>query len=133
VAAAGIEKPAALVATKLDEASNGDLERLATVFPDLETVGVSVLDDASLDVLRDLVWRLTGLLRVFLRHGKEIEDEPVALHPGATVVDVADTIHHELAAACQGAHVWGPSARFDGQRVGRDHPVEDGDVVEIVS
>ena len=28
-----------------------------------------------------------------------------------------------------GARVWGPSARFDGQRVGRDHAVHDGDVV----
>jgi TGS domain len=28
---------------------------------------------------------------------------------------------------------WGPSARFDGQRVGRDHAVHDGDVIEILS
>jgi ribosome-interacting GTPase 1 len=28
--------------------------------------------------------------------------------------------------------VWGASARFDGQRVGRDHVVEEGDVVEIL-
>jgi small GTP-binding protein len=132
VAAAGIEKQAALVATKLDEAAPGDLERLAEAFRDLETIGVSVLDEESLDALRDLVWRLTGLLRVFLRRGKDVEDEPVALHPGATVVDVADTIHHELAAACTGAHLWGPSARFDGQRVGRDHEVADGDTVEIL-
>lgn len=31
-----------------------------------------------------------------------------------------------------GARVWGPSSRFDGQRVGRDHEVCDGDVVEIL-
>jgi small GTP-binding protein len=133
VAAAGIEKPAALAVTKLDDAREGDLSRLAAAFPELETIGVSVLDDASLDALRDLVWRLTGLIRVFLRHGREADDEPVALAPGATVVDVADTIHHELAAACAGAHVWGPSARFEGQRVGRDHRVADGDVVEILT
>jgi len=28
--------------------------------------------------------------------------------------------------------LWGPSARFGGQRVGRDHAVLDGDVVEIL-
>jgi ribosome-interacting GTPase 1 len=32
-----------------------------------------------------------------------------------------------------GARLWGPSARFDGQRVGRDHVVADGDVVEILT
>ena len=132
LAAAGIEKPALLAATKLDEAATGDLERLAAAFPDLPLVGVSVLDEASLDAFRAAMWGLTGLIRVFLRHGGEVEDEPVALHPGATIVDVADTIHHELAAACRGAHVWGPSARFDGQRVGRDHELADGDAVEVL-
>jgi small GTP-binding protein len=132
VAAAGIEKPAVLAATKLDDAQAGDLERLAGRFPAFDVVGVSVLDDASLDAFRRAVWALTGLIRVFLRHAGEIEDEPVALRPGATVVEVADTIHHELAAACRGAHVWGPSSRFPGQRVGRDHEVEDGDTIEII-
>jgi uncharacterized protein len=47
-------------------------------------------------------------------------------------VDVANTIHHDLAARCTGARVWGPSARFPGQRVGRDHPLGDGDTVEIL-
>jgi hypothetical protein len=49
------------------------------------------------------------------------------------VTDVADAVHHDLAAAFSGARVWGPSARFEGQRVGRDHVVLDGDVVEILS
>jgi small GTP-binding protein len=132
VAAAGIERPAFLAATKLDDAAPDAVGRLATRFPDLDVVGVTVLDDASLDAFRDAVWRLTGLIRVFLRHGDETEDEPVALHPGATIVDVADTIHHDLAASCRGAHVWGPSARFPGQRVGREHEVAGGDTVEIL-
>ena len=72
---------------------------------------------------RDLVWRLTGLIRVRLRANGSTDDEPLALHPPATVVDVADAVHHELADACIGARVWGPSARFDGQRVGREHEV----------
>ena len=49
-----------------------------------------------------------------------------------TVLDVADSIHHELAARCVGARVWGPSARFEGQRVGREHELADGDAVEIL-
>jgi ribosome-interacting GTPase 1 len=48
------------------------------------------------------------------------------------VADVADAVHHDLRATFSGARIWGPSARFDGQRVGRDHAVEDGDAVEIL-
>jgi len=78
------------------------------------------------------VWRLTGLVRVFLGRGDVPDGEPLALHPGATVEDVADAIHHELAAGFHGARIWGPSARFPGQRVGRAHAIADGDVVEIL-
>jgi uncharacterized protein len=125
---AGIELPAALAATKADEAPPGAIDRLRTTFPDLEIVSVSVLDDASLDRLRDLLWRLTGLVRVYLRG----DEDPVALPPPVTVHEVAESIHHELGARCEGARVWGPSARFPGQRVGRTHELADGDSVDIL-
>ena len=127
--AAGVDKPSLLAATKADEAGP---EALARAFPELDVVGVSVIDDDSLDAFRDAVWRLTGLTRVFLRSEREVDPEPVALQPPVTVLDVADSIHHELAARCVGARVWGPSARFEGQRVGRDHELADGDAVEIL-
>jgi uncharacterized protein len=127
--AAGVDKPSLLVATKADEA---DPEALAAAFPESDVLGVSVLDDDSLEAFRQAVWRLTGLVRVFLCSGGELEDEPVALHPPVTVLDVADSIHHELAARCVGARVWGPSARFEGQRLGREHELTDGDAVEIL-
>jgi hypothetical protein len=122
---AGIELPAALAATKADET---DGTALRAAFPALDVVEVSVLDDDSLERLRDVLWRLTGLMRVFLRD----DEEPIALHPPASVADVADAIHHELAARCTGARVWGPSAKFDGQHVGRAHVLADGDAVEIL-
>ena len=87
---------------------------------------VSVLDDESLDRLRDAIWALTGLIRVFVRRPGENAAEPQPLHPPASVVDVARTIHYDLAESCTGARIWGPSARFDAQRVGREHVVADG-------
>jgi small GTP-binding protein len=121
VAAAGIEQPALLAATKCDEAPPPE-------HPELRVLPVSVLDDASLDRLREELWAMTGLLRVHLRDG----GDPVALRPPATVLDVADTIHHELRERCTGARVWGPSARFPGQQVGREYELSDGDSVEIL-
>ncbi len=127
VRTAGIDHRAALAATKADDSEPSTIERLRSTFPELELVTVSVLDDASLERLRDLLWRLTGLVRVYLRG----DEDPVALHPPVTVHDVADSIHHELANRCEGALVWGPSARFPGQRVGPAHVLGDGDSVEI--
>jgi small GTP-binding protein len=131
VEAAGIVKPAILALTKLDEGGEAAADRIASAV-DLQVVAVSVLDDESLERLAGRIWDLTGLIRVRLRHGGVIEDEPVALPAGATIAEVADTIHHELGAESSGARVWGPSARFEGQRVGRRHVVADGDVVEIL-
>ncbi len=138
LAAAGIEKPSLLALTKADELGDAELAQAvdsARGDSPQEVSGVlavSVLDDDSLDRLRGAIWRLTGLIRVFPRRDGVVDDEPFALDAGATVADVADRVHHELGRACAGARLWGPSARFDGQRVGRDHLVADGDVVEIV-
>jgi len=133
LAAAGIDKPTIVAATKLDEAGDAAITTLRSSLSGLELVPVSVLDDESLDTLRQAIFRLTGLVRVWLRRAGEVDGEPLALQAGATIVDVADAIHHELGAACVGAHVWGPSARFAGQRVGRDHGVLDGDAVEVLT
>jgi small GTP-binding protein len=129
---AGIVLPALVAVTKADEVDKRAVRRLAAAFGGLEVVAVSVLDDASLDRFREAVWRLTGLVRVFLRRANVVDDDPLALRPGSTVEDVAHEIHHELAATFTAARIWGPSARFDGQRVGRTHRVLDGDIVEIV-
>jgi small GTP-binding protein len=126
-----ITQRAMVAVTKMDEADDGAVERIAAAVG-LPALGVSVLDDESLDRLRDELWRLTGLIRVFLRRPGDSEAEAVALTPGATVVDAAATIHRDLAVACVGARVWGPSAKFDGQRVGAAHVLEDDDVVEIL-
>jgi small GTP-binding protein len=132
VALAGIEKPAFLAATRSDEAPATAIDRLRFAFPELTVLPVSVIDEASLDAFREAVWQLTGLIRVSLRSNGSTDEEPLAIEPGSTVADVADWVHHELGASLSGARVWGPSARFEGQRVGREHLVQDGDIVEIL-
>jgi small GTP-binding protein len=132
VTLAGIDKPAFVAATRFDEAPACALDRLRAAFPDLEVLPVSVIDEASLDAFRSAAWKLTGLIRVRLRTNGQTDEEPLALDPESTVEDVAAWVHQDLAASFTGARVWGPSARFDGQRVGREHAVMDGDTVEIL-
>jgi small GTP-binding protein len=133
VALAGIERPAFIAATKADEADSSRISDLDRVADGLDVVPVSILDEDSLAALRGRMWTLTGLIRVRLRQGDDVTPDPVALRPPVTVVDVADTIHHDIGERCTGARIWGPSARFPGQHVGRDHVLRDGDEVEIES
>src|SRR5438105_3271532 len=64
--AAGIEKRTLVAVTKLDEAEPSTVGELARE-TGLPAIGVSVLDDESLDGFRAAVWELTGLIRIFLR------------------------------------------------------------------
>ena len=130
VALAGIERPALIAATKADDAPDMR-QRLEAVSGGLEVVAVSVLDDDSLAVLRERIWGLTGLIRVHLRQGDQLMANPVALRPPVTVADAAHTIHHDLGDGCTGGRIWGPSARFPGQQVGRNHVLHDGDQLVI--
>ncbi len=139
VAAAGIDKPAILALTKADELRDADQGRaVGNACGDSpqaleEVVAVSVLDDASLDRLREAIWHLTGLIRVFPRRDGLVDAEPFAMPHGATVADLAERVHHDVGRTCTGGRVWGPSARFEGQRVGRAHVLEDGDEVEVLA
>ena len=76
---------------------------------------------------------IPGLIRVNLRHDRVTDAEPLALHPGATVASAAAELHNEIGTVCHGARLRGPSTRFDGQLVGREHRLQDGDTVEIVT
>ena len=73
-----------------------------------------------------------GIVRVYTRApGRPTaRDRPFILRRGQTVEDVARLVHKELARSLKYARVWGRSG-FDGQHVGRDHRLADGDVVEL--
>ena len=115
-----------------DELSDADLRDSQPTEAFEAVVAVSVLDDESLDRLRAAIWGLMDLIRVRPRRDGRVDEEPFALPVGATVAELAERIHHDVGRACTGGRVWGPSARFDGQRVGRGHVLADGDVVEVL-
>jgi ribosome-interacting GTPase 1 len=71
-----------LAATKMDEANEGDLAALQAAVPELPVVGVSILDDESLGALKEAVWKLAGLIRVYSRHNKHVDKEPLAMERG---------------------------------------------------
>jgi len=75
---------------------------------------------------------MLGVVRVYTKvpgHAAEATT-PYTLHQHETVLDVARMVHRGRAAELKFARLWG-SSEFDGQQVGADHMVKDGDIVEL--
>lgn len=131
-----IELPTLLVANKSDLLADPDevavLEELLDVhYP---TLRVSAETGQGLGELATWLFRALGVVRVYTKApGKEVErDRPFTVRQGDTVLDVARLVHKDIAEGFRFARMWG-AAVFDGQQVGAEQPVADGDVVELHS
>jgi hypothetical protein len=129
-----VHLPTLLVANKGDLDPGPDearvLEELLGVrYPALTT---SARTGQGLDRLGAMLFQGLGIVRVYTKApGRPADrDRPFTVRRGDTVLDVAERVHKDIAAALRFARIWG-SARFDGQQVGPEHPVADGDVVEL--
>lgn len=99
---------------------------------DHPSMAVSAVTGQGLGDLGPWLFARLGIVRVYTKTpGRPADRErPFTLRRGQTVEDVARLVHKDLARSLKYARVWGRSG-FEGQHVGRDHPVEDRDVVEL--
>jgi uncharacterized protein len=97
-------------------------------------VPVSADSGINIDVLKDLIYKRLGFMRIYMRPkgGETDYKEPLIIKNGATVQDVCNKIHRNMAKNYRYGLVWGKSAKFDGQKVGLDHRLYDEDVITIV-
>ena len=131
-----VYKPAVVVLNKADLPGARERARQAArVVPeDVPVIVASAETGEGLGGLGRLLFDLLGIMRVYTKQpNKEPDPDPLILERGATVLDAARRIHKDLARRFRYAKVWGPSAKYPGQRVGGDHVLMDGDVVEIHS
>jgi ribosome-interacting GTPase 1 len=73
-----------------------------------------------------------GIIRVYSKAPGQAPDfnTPFVLKQGSTVEELAGKIHKDFVKNLKLARVWG-EAVFDGQPVGRDYVLHEGDVVEL--
>ncbi len=96
------------------------------------TIPVSAKTGANLGRLVQEIYMKLEFIRVFLKPpGGRVEEEPMILRKGSTVEDVCRKIHRDMVENFRYARVWGRSVKFEGQRVGMDHRLEDGDVITV--
>ncbi|WP_297490911.1 GTP-binding protein [Thermococcus sp.] len=125
---------AIIIANKGDApGSRENYEKLLKAYGDrFKIIPVSAKRNIQLDKLKDELYELAGIIRVFTKSpGEEPAYPPVPLKRGSTVMDLAERIHKDFTRNFRYARVWRKSAKFPDQRVGADHVLEDGDVVEI--
>lgn len=99
---------------------------------DLELIPVSTETGEGLEELRTEIFRMLEVIRVYSKiPGKKAEfDDPFTLPVGSTVMDMAEAVHKDFAENLKFARIWGEHA-YDGQRVNRQHVLEDEDIIEL--
>lgn len=130
-----LDLPTLLLANKADQIENIDLE--LDTFRELTGLrypafSVSAATGATLGEIGPWLFRHLGVVRVYTKAPGHAPDKerPFTLRHGQTVEHVARLVHKDVAQSLRFARVWGKSG-FDGQQVGRDHLLVDGDIVEL--
>jgi hypothetical protein len=122
-------------------ANKADLDPEGKVFAGLgvlleepfEKLAVSALTGFHLHELKRRIFSLLHVVRAHSKApGKKAElDSPFALRKGSTVLDMARAVHKDFAEKLDFARVWSKDGTIEGQRVNRDHVLNDEDVVEL--
>jgi uncharacterized protein len=127
--------PTLLIANKAD--AMPDIDDEIEAFCELTglrypALAVSAITGQGLGGIGPWLFQNLGIVRAYTKapgHPPD-KDRPFTLRRGQTVEDVARLVHKDVARTLRYARVWGKSG-FDGQQVGREHRLADGDIVEL--
>jgi len=128
-------KPSIIVINKADL----DLKKAITkgrllkkMNPDIPVIVASAKWRKGFEKLGEILFNELELIRIYTKQPNgQVSDKPLILKKGSTVLDVAKSIHKKFVENFLYAKIWGPSAKYPGERVGLDHVLHDGDTVEI--
>jgi uncharacterized protein len=128
-------KPTLILANKLDvegaEANFRVLERY--VQGKVPIVAISCEQRRGLDMLGEAIFNTLGVIRIYTKepNKRDPSEKPFTLKRGATLQDLAKSIHREFIDNFAYARVWAKRLVFSPQKVGLTFVLDDGDIVEI--
>jgi ribosome-interacting GTPase 1 len=99
---------------------------------DWPTVAISSSSAYQLDELQQSIFKELNIIRVYSKPpGKSPElSAPFVIKKGSTIEDLAGKVHKDFLSNLKSARVWGTGVH-DGQQVGKDHVLHDGDIIEL--
>jgi uncharacterized protein len=128
-------KPTLILANKLDvkgvEANLRALER--QVQGKIPIIAISCEEKFGLDKIGETIFNTLGVIRIYTKepNKREPSAKPFTLKRGATLQNLAKSIHGEFIENFAYARVWAKRLVFSPQKVGLTFALEDGDIVEI--
>ena len=119
---------------KLEKKKVEELEKLIRKTYMKEVLSISAENKANIDTLKDKIYERLDLIQVYTKRkeGKEL-GEPMIIKRGSTVRNVCDKIHRDIRKKFKYALVTGKSVKFQNQRVGLGHLVQDQDVITVIT
>jgi uncharacterized protein len=128
--------PSVVVLNKIDLVNSSFVQEVKSKIGSKNNNFVPVSADSgiNIDVLKEAIYQRLGFIRIYMRPkgGETDYKEPLIIKNDATVQDVCNKIHRNMAKNFRYGLVWGRSAKFAGQKVGLDHKLSDEDVITIV-
>jgi len=125
---------AIMVVNKADLMSQQERKQLAASLVPYEAIFISARAGTGLDTLVDRIGTTLKFIRIYVKPPGLPPDreEPVILRQGESVTELLRKLTGDLSRTFKAAQIWGKSARFPGQTVGRDHILSDEDIVTVL-
>ena len=129
--------PAVIVATKGDlEGSKQNYEKFIQFINEekmkFKVIPTSIPQLEGFNEIEETIFKKLGKIRVFTRNaGGDIADRPIILKDGSTVQDAISVLSKKMLKFFRFTRIWGSSAKFDGEKVGLDRVLHDGDVIQV--
>lgn len=124
--------PALYVFNKIDSLTIEELDILDQM-PNY--VPISSQHGWNIEELMDNIWDRCNMIRIYTKPKGQLPDyeEPVILHSekNPTIEEFCNRLHKNLINDFSHAMVWGRSAKHQPQRCGKDHVLEDEDIVQL--
>jgi uncharacterized protein len=128
-------KPTLIVANKLDVpgAEENFYAVKSYVRGKLPIIGISCERKRGLNQLGETVFKTMEIIRIYTKEPskRDHSPKPFTMRKGATLQDLAKSIHKDFIENFAYARVWAKRLVFSPQKVGLTFALEDGDIVEI--
>ncbi len=123
--------PAIISVNKVDLVSVGAAEKVKKELN--ADILISAEQNINVESLKELIYNKLNFIRIYMKEPKKEADKkvPLIMTTGVTIQGVCTKLHKDFVSRFKFARVWGPSAKFSGQKLMLNHVLQDQDVLEL--